>query len=228
MNIYRINSIQTNFAQGIDAKKSKSSSDEQPVKAEKRRIGFFKKDKSEISGDTFETSGKTMKEIQLRNKIDRIKAEQKIKGTSFKGTIERTTPEVEFEYIFKEKQVQINEDNTESIMTSFKPMKTFYSLQEMPKEFLLKQVEGADNLSYFEMSEDKPFGKTLKVEKNTKDGTAKITEGKLSLFKKEKQISTETINLSRMNFNEFVSMIITNADKIGKAKVRTEVPLVFQ
>lgn len=230
MNISRINSTQTNFTQSADYRNiMKQDDSEKSTQSRKRtRIGFLKKDKTENSRDTFEPNSKTMKEIQLKNKIDRIKVEQKMKGTSFKGSIENATPEVEFEYVFKEKKVQINSDNSESIMTSFKPIKTFYSIQQLPKEFLLKQIKGANNLSYFEMSEDKPFGKTLKVEKNTKDGTAKITEGKLSLFKKEKEISTEVINLRRIDFNEFVCTIIEQADKIGKAKVKTEVPLVFQ
>lgn len=230
MNISRINTIKTTFSQSVDYRKMMLQDEsEKTTQSRKRtRIGFIKKDIPETEiVDTFEQKGTTIRDIQVRNKINRIKA-QRGKTTSFKGSIEKATPEVEFEYVFKEKEVKINTDNSESIMTSFKPVKTFYSTQQMPKEFLLHQIEGADNLTYFEMSEDKPFGKTLKVKRNDKDGTAEITEGKLSLLKKDKEISTEKIGLHRMNFNEFVIMLINQADSIGKAKIKTEVPLIFQ
>lgn len=132
-----------------------------------------------------------------------IRTENKQDICSFKGTLdtyekklkERYT-NIGYRYSFDNYSYRVEETvDSSSVKLRKRIQKNDISsfTVALPKQFLMRVINGLENPTYFEMVEDKPLGKGVRIEANKDGESVKVTSFNLSLSKKEKVTNVKNI-----------------------------------
>ena len=130
-----------------------------------------------------------------------IRTENKQDTCSFKGTLDTYEKRLKekytnigYRYSFDNYRVEETVDSS-SVKLRKKIQKNDIDsfTVALPKQFLVRIINDLENPTYFEMVEDKPLGKGVRIEANKDRESVRITSFNLSLFKKEKVTEEKNI-----------------------------------